>query len=62
MKTTGVIYDAGTVYGNGLISVSTRLAFDHTTTRRELEISEPSFLAWSDGADRGVLRCEWLTS
>jgi hypothetical protein len=33
-----VIYDAGTVYGTGLISVSTRLAFDRTTTRRELEI------------------------
>jgi methylase of polypeptide subunit release factors len=38
MKTRGVIYDAGTVYGTGLISVSTRLAFDRTTTRRELEI------------------------
>ena len=38
MKTTRVIYDAGTVYGTGLISVSTRQAFDRTTTRRELEI------------------------
>jgi hypothetical protein len=33
-----VIYDAGTVYGTGLISVTIRLAFDRTTTRRELEI------------------------
>ncbi len=38
MKTRGVIYDAETVYGTGLISVSTRLAFDRTTTRRELQI------------------------
>jgi hypothetical protein len=38
MKTTGVIYDAGTVYGTDLISISTRLAFDRTTARRELEI------------------------
>ncbi len=38
MKTRGVIYDAGTVYGTGLVSVSTRLGFDRTTTRRELEI------------------------
>jgi hypothetical protein len=38
MKTRDVIYDAATVYGTGLISVSTRLAFDRTTTRRELEI------------------------
>jgi|HubBroStandDraft_4_1064222.scaffolds.fasta_scaffold354638_2 hypothetical protein len=37
MKTRDVIYDAATVYGTGLISVSTRLAFDRTTTRRELE-------------------------
>jgi hypothetical protein len=38
MTTRDVIYDAGTVYRTGLISVSTRLAFDRTTTRRELEI------------------------
>ena len=38
MKTRGVICDAGTVYGTGLISISTRLALDRTTTRRELEI------------------------
>ncbi|HUC27864.1 MAG TPA: hypothetical protein VMA73_34640 [Streptosporangiaceae bacterium] len=44
MKTRGVIYDPGTVYGTGLISVSTRLAFDRTTTRRELEMigTDPS--------------------
>jgi hypothetical protein len=39
MKTTGVIYDAGPVYGTGLISISTRLAFDRTTARREPEIN-----------------------
>jgi hypothetical protein len=38
VKTRGVIYDARTGYGTGLISISTRLAFDRTTTRRELEI------------------------
>lgn len=31
MKTRGVIYDAGTVYGTGLISVSTRAAGDPDT-------------------------------
>ena len=45
-----MIYDAGTVYGTGLIGISTRLAFDRTATRPEREIIEPTCAAKPSGS------------
>ncbi|HEY2638895.1 MAG TPA: hypothetical protein VGI66_03300 [Streptosporangiaceae bacterium] len=50
MKTRAVIYDAGTVYGTGLISVRTRLAFDRTTTRRERAGGDPDTEGYFDAS------------